>query len=387
MTPVIAHIRSLGIRIVIYLDDILILHQDPSVLQSIFRKVVSLLEGLGFLINLNKCSQFPSQQLIFLGTMLNTVTMSLSLRTEKLDLIQQGELQPRTKGKTSLQELAALLGHMRHAAQKSEWHLAGSSALLLRVHSAGTLRYRGKGSKQSLELSREAMKDVEEPQSTNTQHLRCPPVDLVIHTDASLLGWGGGNSRQHLHQGRGVTVTYQCTGAQSSISSNPSFHEESEITTGSYPPAHRQHHSGGTYQQEGGTLTVSVSNSTGTLVSCPQDQILGDSNTYSRNTQCRCRHGISSIQPQSGMDIGPQIFRKKPFSSPGGRSVCIKANPPGEELCLQISRSGSNSSRRFSPRLEQVEEFHTLSCEHSSSGSEEDPGRGSIRPGNNTELA
>jgi hypothetical protein len=232
MIPVIAHIRSLGIRIVIYLDDILILHQDPGILQSIFRKVVSLLEGLGFLINLNKCSQFPFQQLIFLGTMLNTVTMSLSLRTEKLDLIQQGELQPRTKGKTSLQELAALLGHMRHAAQKSEWHLAGSSALLLRVHSAGTLRYRGKGSKQSLELSREAMKDVEEPQSTNTQHLRCPPVDLVIHTDASLLGWGGGqqqatppsgershsnismhwSSKQHIFQSK-ISL--------SSISSNP----------------------------------------------------------------------------------------------------------------------------------------------------------------------
>ena len=46
---------------------------------------------------------------------------------------------------------------------------------------------------------------------------RCIPFGLV-----------GGNSRQHLHQGklepRGVTVTYQCTGAQSSISSNPSFH-------------------------------------------------------------------------------------------------------------------------------------------------------------------
>jgi hypothetical protein len=39
------------------------------------------------------------------------------------------------------------------------------------------------------------MKDVEwwlsqEPRNTNTHHLRCPPFDLAIHTDASLLGWG-----------------------------------------------------------------------------------------------------------------------------------------------------------------------------------------------------
>ena len=229
MTPVIAHIRSLGIRIVIYLDDILILHQDPSVLQSIFRKVVSLLEGLGFLINLNKCSQFP-----YLA------------------------IQAFTRNRKS-----------------PPAHI----------------------------------------------HLRIDNTTVVAYINKR--GGGGGH-----------------------------------------------------------TLTVSVSDSTGTVVLCPQDQILGDSNTYSRNSQCRCRHSISSIQPQVGMDIGlPDISEDSgSVLSPGGRSVCIKANPPGRELCLQISRSGGNSSRRISPRLEQVEEFHTPSCEPSSSSS-------IISPGNSTELA
>ena len=156
---------------------------------------MSLLEGLGFLINLNKCSQFPSQPLIFLGTMLNTVTMSLSLPIEKLDPIQQGAIQLRPKGKSTLPELAALLGRMSHAAQNGIWLAPLHYRALQRVHSAGTLRYGCKGSKQSLDLSREAMKDVEwwlsqEPRNTNTHHLRSPPFDLVIHTDASLLGWG-----------------------------------------------------------------------------------------------------------------------------------------------------------------------------------------------------
>ena len=90
---------------------------------------------------------------------------------------------------------------------------------------------------------------------------------------------------------------------------------------------------------EGGghTLVVSVSNSTGILVSCicPQDQILGESKTYSRNSQCRCRHGILSIQPEGRMDIGLSDISEdsRPVLSPGGRSVCIKANPPGRELC------------------------------------------------------
>jgi hypothetical protein len=54
-----------------------------------------------------------------------------------------------------------------------------------------------------------------------------------------------------------ITATYQCFGAQSSISRNPGFHKESEITTGSSP--HRQHHSGGIYQQEGGAHSPSLS--------------------------------------------------------------------------------------------------------------------------------
>ena len=193
MNPIIAHIRSLGIRIVIFLDDILILHQSPSVLQSIFKKIVTLLERLGFLINLNKCSQHPSQQLIFLGTLLNTVTMCLSLSKEKLDLIQQGARQLHTKGKGTLQELATLLGRMSHAAQNGIWLAPLHYRALQRVHSAGTPRLGCKNSRQSLELSQEAMRDLEwwlsqELQATNAQHLRCPPFDLVIHTDASLLG-------------------------------------------------------------------------------------------------------------------------------------------------------------------------------------------------------
>ena len=54
----------------------------------------------------------------------------------------------------------------------------------------------------------------------------------------------------------------------------------------------------------GHTLAIPVRDRAGTLVSCAHDRILGDSDTYSRYTQCRCRHSFSSIQPQGGMDIG-----------------------------------------------------------------------------------
>ena len=139
----------------------------------------------------------------------------------------------------------------------------------------------------------------------------------------------------------------------------------------------------------GHTLAIPVSDSAGTLVSCAQDQILGDSDTYSRYTQCRCRHSFSPIQPQGGMDIGSQHISKDCVSvlPSGGRSLCVPATQPSGEVCFQISRSRSNSGRCLSPRLEEVEEFHSSPCEPSSSGSKEDPGRGSISSGGGTELA
>ena len=343
MTPVIAHIRSLGIRIVIYLDDILILHQDPSVLQSIFRKVVSLLEGLGFLINLNKCSQFPSQQLIFLGTMLNTVTMSLSLLTEKLDLIQQGALQLRTKGKSTLPELAALLGRMSHAAQNGILLAPLHYRALQRVHSAGTLRYGCKGSKQSLDLSREVMKDVEwwlsqEPRNTNTHHLRSPPFDLVIHTDASLLGWGqqqttppsGDAGAQRSHSNISMYWSSKQHILQSRLSQGIGNHQRLISTCASTTPQrwHISTRGGG-----GGTHSPSLSAIALELwsyvlkirswVTATHIPGILDADTASRQL-------FPDISENSGSVL-----------SPGGRSVCIKANPPGRELCLQISRSGA----------------------------------------------
>jgi len=61
LKPVLAVLRSLGIRIVIYIDDMLLLLQHSKVLQRMFAQVVVFLEKLGFLVNIEKCSVAPSQ--------------------------------------------------------------------------------------------------------------------------------------------------------------------------------------------------------------------------------------------------------------------------------------------------------------------------------------
>ena len=60
LKPALAVLRSMGIRVVIYIDDMLLLYQHGKVLQKIFAQVVDLVEKLDFLVKKEKCSPFPA---------------------------------------------------------------------------------------------------------------------------------------------------------------------------------------------------------------------------------------------------------------------------------------------------------------------------------------
>ena len=87
LKPMLALLRSLGIRIVIYIDDMLLLHQKSQVLQRLFAQVIAFLENLGFQVKMEKCSVAPSQCLVFLGAQLDSTTMTLSLTQRTLNSI------------------------------------------------------------------------------------------------------------------------------------------------------------------------------------------------------------------------------------------------------------------------------------------------------------
>ena len=59
LKPVVALLRSLGMRIIIYLDDLLFLNQDPLELLEQVRIAIPLLKYLGFLINWDKSVWSP----------------------------------------------------------------------------------------------------------------------------------------------------------------------------------------------------------------------------------------------------------------------------------------------------------------------------------------
>ncbi len=83
----VAFLREQGIRLVIYLDDILILNASYSALLDDYRTVVSLLTSLGFIINYKKSVTIPQQSSDYLGVVIDSNHLSFSLPSAKVGFI------------------------------------------------------------------------------------------------------------------------------------------------------------------------------------------------------------------------------------------------------------------------------------------------------------
>ena len=149
-----------------------------------------LLENLGFLINYDKSELEPMQSLVFLGFLINTVTMEIKLPKEKVS--------------QAVQEAQDLLQHHQASARQLA-HLIGVFSSTLPAILPAPLHYRGlqnlkhqalkKGRYDvTLPLSEEAKEDLiwwmEHLPLVNGQPLVRNQPSLLMETDASLMGWG-----------------------------------------------------------------------------------------------------------------------------------------------------------------------------------------------------
>ena len=107
--------------LVVYLDDFLIIGATYAECLETFNCLVELLQELGFQISWHKIVP-PTQALIFLGIVINSVTQTLELPQDKLVTLQdlvQAFLHRRRASKRQLQSLAGKLSWA------SEWFMGG----------------------------------------------------------------------------------------------------------------------------------------------------------------------------------------------------------------------------------------------------------------------
>ena len=87
LQPVISHLRENSYRVVIFLDDIHFIGSSVEECLSKLSFLRDLLQSLGFVINVNKSQLIPVTRIVYLGFIIDTVSMTLSLPDEKVDKI------------------------------------------------------------------------------------------------------------------------------------------------------------------------------------------------------------------------------------------------------------------------------------------------------------
>ena len=114
MKPLMTLLRSWGIRIIVYIDDMMILANSRGEATQ-HLEVLFLLEALGFMINSEKSHLCPSQELEFLGLQVNFQSAQLQLPMEKLRQIRKGTCRLYHKKGVSAHHLSQFIGKLNAA--------------------------------------------------------------------------------------------------------------------------------------------------------------------------------------------------------------------------------------------------------------------------------
>lgn len=187
-----AFVRKQGIRLIIYLDDILIMNESREGAIADLEMVMRLLQDLGFVVNMEKSILDPTQRIEFLGILISSTRLSFALPPGKTQFIIDLCKKILEQEVTSLREVASVMGNFTwaiptipfaQAHYRSMQHFYISQAQ--RVGFDLTVKCK---------LTQEAKADllwwIENLSLMGDKKFFPKNPDLEIYSDASLSGWG-----------------------------------------------------------------------------------------------------------------------------------------------------------------------------------------------------
>ena len=190
--PVIATLRTLGLRIIIYIDDILIMAETPTLAREHTAGLIFLLENLGFIINFPKLVLTPTQDLEFLGFTIDSSKLEIRLPGEKIKKVKQEAKKLLNLTEPQALVLSRLLGKLNHTSQAippTPLFYRNLQQCLLQA-----LRSGGEEYSATVNLTQDARGELEwwlnHLNRWNGRFLLSREPDLTIETDASTTGWG-----------------------------------------------------------------------------------------------------------------------------------------------------------------------------------------------------
>ena len=191
MKPVVATLWNLRIPLIIYLDDLLILADSEQIARLHLATAQSLLENLGFVINLKKSVLSPVQKIEFLSMTVDLLTICLALSRDKVRSIRRECECLRANPTTTVRQLAHLLGPLSSSIQAvfpvPLYYRYLQQAKIQAIRLGGHYE-------SQLVLNQEAIEELqwwaENLKDWNGRALAQPDPSIIIESDASREGWG-----------------------------------------------------------------------------------------------------------------------------------------------------------------------------------------------------
>ncbi len=186
-------LREVGVRILNYLDDWLILAQSREQLGDHRDLVLRHLSQLGLRVNWEKSKLSPVQRISFLGVELDSVSMTARLTEERAQAVLNCLSSFRGRNVVPLKQFQRLLGHMASAAAVTPLGLLHMRPLQHWLHSRVPRWARRRGTLR-VGISQQCCRSLSP--WTDLAFLRAGvPLEqvsrhTVVTTDASSTGWG-----------------------------------------------------------------------------------------------------------------------------------------------------------------------------------------------------
>ncbi len=198
LKPLFAKLRSMGHCIIGYIDDSLIVSPTKMEAEQAVNHAAEMLSGLGFVIHPEKSIFEPTQEIEFLGFIINSHNMIVSLSQEKRLDIQNRCKELLRKSRPTIRQIATVIGKLVAAfpaVQYAPLHYRG-----LEMNKITALRKHGGNFDAKTTLWSEARNDlnwwITNITLDSTNHpIHTPKVDIQLDSDASGHGWGGTNGQ------------------------------------------------------------------------------------------------------------------------------------------------------------------------------------------------
>ena len=192
LKPAVALLRRLGVRLLIFLDDIILLNQDKTALITDRNSTLWLLQKLGFVINWGKSVLTSRQRIQYLGYMLDSRTMTLAFPEEKIMGIQAKWRDLLMMETVSVRQLSELIGTLT-ASVMAVLTVPLHYRQLQMLKSKGLL-IGGQNYNTKIQLTPMAIMEmrcwIHYLGQSNGKAIITPAPDLIITTDSSMKGWG-----------------------------------------------------------------------------------------------------------------------------------------------------------------------------------------------------